>query len=54
VDGAEVTASRVSSSITGATPWPTDYLTPVIATMQVDGTTGMTPTIDWYACAQYL
>jgi hypothetical protein len=54
VDGAEVTASRVSSTITGATPWPTDYLTPVIATMQVDGTTGMTPTVDWYACAQYI
>jgi hypothetical protein len=54
VDGAEVVASRIAASVTAATPWPTDYLTPVIATMQVDGTTGMTPTVDWYACAQYL
>ena len=53
VNGAEVVASRVAASITAATPWPNDYLTPVIATMQVDGTTAMTPTVDWYACAQY-
>lgn len=54
VDGAEVSASRVAPSVTGATPWPNDYMAPVIATMQVDGTTAMTPTIDWWACAQYL
>lgn len=54
VDGAEVVASRVSATITGATPWPTDYMAPVIATMQVDGTTALTPTVDWYACAQYI
>lgn len=54
VNGAEVTASRVAASITAATPWPNDYLTPVIAVMQVDGTTAMKPTFDWYACAQYV
>lgn len=54
VDGAEVSASRVAPSVTGATPWPNDYMAPIIATMQVDGTTGMTPTVDWWACAQYL
>lgn len=54
VDGAEVSASRVVSSVTGATPWPNDYMAPMIATMQVDGTTGITPTVDWWACAQYL
>ena len=54
VDGAEVTSKRVAASITGATPWPNDYMAPMIATMQVDGTTGMTPTVDWWACAQYL
>jgi hypothetical protein len=54
VNGAEVTASRVAAAITAATPWPTDYLTPVIAVMQVHGSTEMKPTFDWYACAQYL
>jgi len=54
VNGAEVSASRVTSLVTGATPWPNDFMAPMIATMQVDGTTGMTPTIDWYACAQYI
>lgn len=54
VDGEEVTSKRVASSVTGVTPWPNDYMAPMIATMQVDGTTGMTPTIDWVACAQYL
>ncbi len=54
VDGEEVTSSRVTPAVTGATPWPNDYMAPIIATMQVDGTTGMTPTVDWWACAQYL
>ena len=54
INGAEVVASRVAASITAATPWPTDYMAPVFASMQVDGTTALTPTIDWYACAQYL
>ena len=54
VNGAEVVSSRVAASVTGATPWPNDYMAPMIATMQVDGTTGMTPTVDWYACAQYV
>lgn len=54
VDGAEVVASRVAATVTAATPWPNDYMAPLLATMQVDGTTGMTPTVDWYACAQYI
>jgi hypothetical protein len=54
VDGTEVSSSRVAASTTGATPWPNDYMTPVMATMQVDGTIAMTPIIDWWACAQYL
>lgn len=54
VDGAEVVASRVAASITAATPWPTDYMTPVLASMQVDGSTACVPTFDWYACAQYI
>lgn len=54
IDGAEVTGSRVSSTTSGATPWPNDYMAPVLASMQVDGTTAMTMTVDWYACAQYI
>lgn len=54
VNGTEVSASRVAASVTAATPWPNDFMAPIIATMQVDGTTAMTPTVDWYACAQYV
>ena len=52
IDGVEITASKIAKSITGATPWPNDYLAPVIASMQVDGTTAMKMTVDWIACAQ--
>jgi len=54
VDGEAVTGSRVSASTTGATPWPNDFMAPVLASMQVDGTTGLTMTVDWCACAQYI
>jgi len=54
IDGAEVAASRVAASVTGATPWPNDFMAPVLASMQVDGTTAMTMTVDWYGCAQYI
>jgi len=54
VDGAEVTGSRISAVITAATPWPNDYMTPIIAARQIDGTTGLTLTVDWVACAQMI
>ena len=52
IDGVEITASKIGTSITGATPWPNDYMAPVIASMQVDGTTAMKLYVDWIACAQ--
>lgn len=54
IDGAEVVASRVAAATTAATPWPNDFMAPVLASMQVDGTTAMNMTVDWYACAQYI
>lgn len=53
VDGAEVTAARVSSTITGATPWPSLYMTFLAAT-QYQATTSDVLYIDWWACAQML
>jgi len=52
VDGSPVPGSIVSSATTGATPWPNDYMAPVMAVMQKDGTTAQTMTVDWWACAQ--
>lgn len=54
IDGAEISASKVSATTSGATPWPNDYMAPVLASMQVDGTTALTMTVDWYAVAQYI
>jgi len=54
IDGVEITASACSAATTAATPWPNDYMTPVLASMQVDGTTALTMTVDWWACAQYV
>jgi uncharacterized membrane protein YtjA (UPF0391 family) len=54
IDGVELTAaaSKVSAAVTAATPWPNDYMTPVITSVQTDGTTGLGFTPDWVACAQ--
>ena len=52
INGVEITASKVAKSVTGATPWANDYMAPVMASMQVDGTTAMKMTVDWIACAQ--
>ena len=53
VDGAEVTAARVSSTITGATPWPSLYMNFLAAT-QYQATSSHALYIDWWACAQLL
>jgi hypothetical protein len=52
VDGVPVPTKVVSSTVTAATPWPNDYMTPIMSTMQKDGTTAQTLTVDWWACAQ--
>jgi hypothetical protein len=52
VDGVEIPAAALSKTVTGATPWPNDYMAPVICTMQTDGTTAMNLTVDWIAVAQ--
>jgi len=54
VDGEPVTASACSAVTTAATPWPNDYMTPIVGVRQIDGTTGLTLTLDWWACAQYV
>ena len=54
VNGVEISASACSAATTAATPWPNDYMTPIIATRQIDGTTESHLTVDWVACAQYV
>lgn len=51
VNGVEVSASRVSSAITGATPWPTLYMN-FCAAINYQATAAHTLSIDWWACAQ--
>jgi hypothetical protein len=51
VDGVEVSASRISSAITGATPWPTLYMN-FCAAINYQATAAHTLSIDWWACAQ--
>jgi len=53
VDGEEVTAARVSSAITGATPWPSLYMN-FLAAVQYQATTSHVLYLDWWACAQML
>lgn len=52
VDGEEVTASRISSTITGATPWPTLYMN-FCAAINYQATAAHILYLDWWACAQY-
>jgi len=52
-DGTEVTSARVSSSITGATPWPSLYMNFLAAT-QYQASASDQLYVDWWACAQYL
>ena len=52
IDGVEIEAQELSAAITAAATWPTDYMAPLIVTMQKDGTTAMKLTVDWIACAQ--
>lgn len=55
VNGEPVAAAkRTTKAIAAATPWPDDYMTPIISCKQIDGTTLLTTTMDWWACAQYL
>jgi hypothetical protein len=51
INGSEVTAGRCSSSVTGATPWPDDYMVPIMVVEEI-GTAALTLTADWWACAQ--
>lgn len=50
IDGEKV--ATLGTGHTGATPWPNDYLTPLVSTVQIDGTTAQNFTLDWWACAQ--
>ena len=52
IDGVQIGASGCSAAISAATPWPNDYMTPIICNRQIDGTTLHTLTVDWIACAQ--
>lgn len=52
VDGTEVTSARVSSTITGATPWPSLYMN-FLAAVQYQATTSHVLYLDWWACAQH-
>jgi hypothetical protein len=54
IDGVEKPASACSAVTTASTPWPNDYMTPIVAIRQIDGTTGLTLTLDWLACSQYV
>jgi hypothetical protein len=56
-DGTEVSGIRIKSNVTGTsgagtTPWPNDYMAPLVSVKQIDGTTLFTFTMDWWACAQ--
>lgn len=53
IDGEPVTSKIISKTVTNATPWPNDYMTPVAAVEEI-GTAANTLTMDWWACAQYL
>ena len=52
VDGVEMNDQSLSATITAASPWPDDFMTPLIVTMQKDATTAQKLTVDWLACAQ--
>jgi hypothetical protein len=54
IDGVAATSStyNVSAAITAATPWPNDYMTPVIATMNKSASVACGLIVDWIACAQ--
>jgi hypothetical protein len=53
VDGAEVTASRILSAATGATPWPSLYMT-FCAAINYQATAAHTLSLDWWACGQMI
>ena len=51
VNGAEVTASRIASTATTATPWPSLYMN-FCAAINYQATAAHILYIDWWACAQ--
>jgi hypothetical protein len=51
VNGVPVSAKTVSLATTAATPWPNDYMTPIVAVEEI-GTAARTLTLDWWSCAQ--
>jgi hypothetical protein len=52
IDGKPVAAAyRTTPAISAATPWPNDYMTPIVAVEEI-GTAALTLTLDWWACAQ--
>lgn len=53
VNGEEVGTARVSSAITGATPWPSLYMN-FCAAVNYEATANHQLYIDWWACAQML
>lgn len=53
VNGNEVAASRVGSSIVDATPWPNLYMH-FLAAVNYEATAAHQLFIDWWACAQML
>jgi len=52
VDGEEVTAARITSAETGATPWPTLFMN-FCAAINYQATAAHTLSLDWWACAQF-
>jgi hypothetical protein len=54
VDGVPVPSKMISASVSGATPWPNDFMAPVMAVMQKDADTAQKLTVDWWGCAQKL
>jgi len=51
VNGSEVTASRIASTVTGATPWPSLYMN-FCAAINYQATAAHILYTDWWACAQ--
>lgn len=55
IDGEPVAAAkRTTKAIAAATPWPDDYMTPIVGVRNISASVDMRLTLDWWACAQYL
>jgi hypothetical protein len=52
IDGVAIPGSRVSAASAAATPWPDGYMTLLASIKQMDATTPLILTLDWWAVAQ--